>query len=374
MGNGYQRHIPRVMVPELERFLNEIGCPHDLNKGEWVMTLPNNFRIYFGSFTEPNSLEGPHLTGWAWIDEAGLASRLAWEVAQRRTNNRNCPILITTVPYIDQWLKTDLYDKAMQGDPDIDWITCKTTDNLDYSRASIERARSTMRPERFKVYYEGEFSRPVGQIYPRPDDESLFVEPFPIPDNWPCYMGLDFGINDPTAAVWGRLSPDGVLYLVAEYEYGDLTIDEHLAIWQEMGLDVVDQGWGDPRGAETLKRLQRLGVPIVAAPDKNDILYGIEHTYAWLVQGRIKALRGLDAFQHYRSSYVWASDRMDEDKLLDKPKDPQPARHMMDALRYLVVGLVANGQGLVLPELSARWRDVSEASVDPAKLAPILSA
>lgn len=366
IGTGYQTHVTRVMIYEIENWLKQVGCQYILNKGEHSITLPNDAIIYFGSSWDPLSLEGPHLDGFCWIDEAGMMPLLAWEVAQRRTNTHASPILITTVPYFNNWLKSHVYDQWVAGDESIEWIKCRTSDNLMYDRASIERARRTMRPEKFRAFFEGDWSKAEGLIYPEPDDEDLIVDPFPIPDDWPCFAGHDWGVNDPTAGVWGRLSHDGTLYVVAEYEAGNMTIDDHAVVWDRLGLlHGTDEAFGDPEGKELMMRLRRLGYPIQAArlptgataqQGNSSILAGLDIVYRWLVTGRIKVFRGLNHLIDYRNSYVWAQDRRDEEKLLDRPKDPQPARHMMDALRYLVVGVDAAGQAqAATPGLSVKF-------------------
>lgn len=364
VGTGYNTHVVRVMIYELETFFKEIGCPYTLNKGEHSITLPNSGTIYFGSSENPLSLEGPHLDGFCWIDEAGMMPLLAWEVATRRTNTHATPILITTVPYFNNWLKTQVYDSWAAGDKDIEWIKCKTADNLMYDRESIERARRTMRPEKFRAFFEGDWAKADGLIYPEPDDEDILVDPFDIPDDWPCFAGHDWGYNDPTAGVWGRFSPDGVLYLVAEYEAGGMTTDDHATVWRRLGLlDGTDMAYGDPADPESIARLKRMGYPVYPArlpghsnaKTEGSILPGIDICYRWLVTGKVKVFKGLNHFIDYRNTYVWETDRKDEERLKDRPKNPQPARHMMDAFRYLVAGIESEGQvPESVPVLSAR--------------------
>jgi hypothetical protein len=379
LGRGYQIHVDRVMVFELKRFLSDIGCTYDFNEGKKVMVLPNGVNILFGSAENPDSLEGPHLDAFCWIDEAGLMDRPAWEVAVRRTNNFNAPILITTIPYVAGWLKRDVYDRWLAGDPDIEWIHCRTLDNLEYSRANYERAKATMRPEKFRANYEGEFARPYGLIFPEPSDTELFAVAQRelnkvggvIPDDWPAFVGHDFGVNDPTTGMWSRLSPDDVMILVGEYEVSGLTFENHLDVWRRSGWDVVDTAWGDPHEKDILLRASDLGYPII--PAKADILYGIDLIWDRLMTGRLGVLPGLDGFLKHRSSYVWATDRRDEDILKDKPKDPQPARHIMDALRYSVVGLVDYGLAPEAPGLSVRSTEVGQMTQGHLKRALLTS-
>lgn len=351
IGMGYQRHVERVMVYELERVLKEAKIPYNFNKSTASIKLFNDSEIIFGSADNPTSLEGPHVDGGCWIDEAGYMPRLAWDVATRRTDFHEAPILVTSVPYFLNWLKTDLYDHYMLGDDfgkEIDWIPCRSYDNLKYSQKVLDRIKATRRPEYYDIYIEGKFARPFGLIYGEPSNDEIVVDPetlFPsgIPNDWPCYSGHDFGINDPNAAVWGRLAPDGTLYVVAEYEAPQMTMASHVERWRRAGLDAVDASYGDPSGADQMLTAEEHGFPMEKA--NNDILYGIDLVYERFRSGKLKVFKGCKAILDYRSMYVWKKNPKNEDELIDKPEDPQPARHMMDALRYLCVGIFEN-QGL----------------------------
>lgn len=46
-----------------------------------------------------------------------------------------------------------------------------------------------------------------GRVFPLPE-ESVKVEPFPIPPHWYRIVGMDFGIDHPTAAVWLAIDRD----------------------------------------------------------------------------------------------------------------------------------------------------------------------
>lgn len=362
IGLGYQRHVERVMMYELETFFNGAGIKYELNKTSGVLTLSNKraagfgSQVLFGSADNPLSLEGPHLED-CWIDEAGMMSRTTFEVAQRRTGmRRGGQILITTIPYFEGFLKTDIYDAAQRGDPDIEWIPCRTADNPDYPEEEIERMRRTMRPEKFQIFYEGLFAKAYGLIYPQPDDDQLFIQPFTVPDEWPCYSAHDYGWNAPTTGVWGRLSPDDILYIVAEYEANEKTIDDHISKWNRSGLLYVDGAYGDPANPEVWQRAADLGYPVWKA--NNDIAAGINAVYDRMVTGRLKIFRTCKALKEHRSTYRWAVNPKDEEQLLDKPAKPQTAEHLMDALRYLCMSLVDQGLTPEPPIIASRGRNM----------------
>ena len=359
IGTGYTKHVERVMMFEIEKFFTESRIKYVMNKTSAVLTLSDKrmpgfgSQVLFGSSDNALSLEGPHLEN-CWIDEAGLMGRTTFEVAQRRTGMRRGQILITTIPYFENWLRSDIYEPAMKGDPDIDWINCKTSDNEEYPDEEIERMRRTMRPEKFKAFYEGEFAKAFGLIYPFPDDDELVVPPFTVPDDWMCFSGHDWGWNDPMTGVWGRLSPDGTLYIVADYESNEKTIDDHVAKFKASGLDYVDGAYGDPSAAEVWQRSADIGYPVWKA--NNDVQAGINAVYDRMVTGKIKFFATCRKLIDHRTTYRWDVDPRDEEILMDRPKPHQAAGHMYDALRYLCLSLVHEGLAPEPPVIESRGR------------------
>lgn len=348
---------------ELCRFFDTFQIPYKLNLGKHKIEMWNKSEILFGSSEKPDSLEGAHIDAGAWIDEAGLMPRHIWDVVERRIMYHQAPVLFTTVPYFSGWLKSDLYERWLD-DPegsDVEWIPCRTKDNLDYPEEEIEKMRAKMRPEMFEIFYEGNFARPYGMIYPEPEDEKLWIAPFDVPEKWPAYAGHDFGFTDPTTGVWGRLDVKGemgvkdCLYLVAEYEASGDTIEDHVMYWKSDGLDFVDEAWGDSAHPEVWLRASHAGYPVSDA--EKAVLYGINVVYDRMKTGRLRIFRGLPALIDYRARYVWETDSQDSDVLLDKPKKHQGSGHLMDALRYLCTGLIASGQAPA-PVLSVRSREL----------------
>ena len=327
-------------MPSITSFLQFIKEPYRENLSEYTIQLVRNGAIIrIGSAEEPKKLEGEHNPKCVWMDEAGHMDYEVWEVLHRRSAGAGgspAPILITTIPYFAGWLKTEVYDKWVEGDPTITWIHVRTADNPLYPREEIEWAKANLPPHEYESRYEGNFAKPEGVIFDRPDDDGLLVEPFNVPADWPCYAGHDWGFKDPTAAVWARLSPQGVLYITNVYEEPGDTIDTHVKRWHELGG--VDEAFGDPADPELMLRAMEAGYPVT--PANNDILGGLNAVYELLTSGRLKVFKGSgQKWIAHRANYVWAREPRDKSKFRDKPQDPQPARHMMDATRYLVMGL-----------------------------------
>jgi phage terminase large subunit-like protein len=126
-------------------------------------------QVFFGHASDPNSLESATVKA-AWLDEAGQADfRFAsWEAILGRLSVSQGRVLLTTRPYNLGWLKQQLWDPWMaagRNHPDIDVINFRSLDNPAFPREEYERARASMPPWRFRLYYEGLFERPAGMIY-----------------------------------------------------------------------------------------------------------------------------------------------------------------------------------------------------------------
>jgi hypothetical protein len=352
VGMQYERHVINLMQKQLTDFFDEVGEQYKLVIGKRLTLLSNGCEILFGSAQNPDSLEGPHFDGGIWMDEAGLMSRLAYDVLTRRTGAHSVPMLITTIPYVFGWLKTDVYDMAMKGDPDITWIPCRSIDNPNYSVREIERRKATMRPEKFATYYLGEWSKPFGAIYPEPDDSDLTIAPFHVPEHWPAFAGHDYGIAAPTTGIWARWDehgegPTGIadtLYIVGEYQQRGMTMETHVENWKADGLDVVDMAFGDAANPEAWLIAEERGYPVRAvAKGEKSVPYGINVGFERMKSGRLKVFEGCKGFIDYRKRYVWDANPLDDEDLLERPKKPQAAEHLMDAYRYLCVGMVDEG-------------------------------
>lgn len=357
VGTGYNTHVVRVMWYEIEKYLREVGEPYVPNKRDQTITLrKNGSQLMFGSAENPLSLEGPHIE-FAWMDEAGMMPRIAWDVVQRRTAHKSGQILITTIPYFDGWLRGDVYDAWLAGDSSIEWIQCKTSDNKTYPPEEIERFRRTWSPAKFKRFFEGDWSTVDGLIWPDPSDADCVVDPFNVPDEWPAFSAHDFGMNAPTTGVWGRLSPDDVLYIVADYEHTGETIDYHVEQWRQSGLTSVDCAWGDPANPEVWLRATELGYPVLKA--NNSVLAGLDAVYARFVTGRLKIWRNCKTLIDHRRTYRWETAPKDDTIRMDRPKKPQPAEHVCDALRYLTMGVNDYGLSGIDPMVISRGRKIA---------------
>lgn len=176
--------------------------------------------------------------------------------------------------------------------------------------------------------------RREGLVYDGFDD--CIVESGPCDE--PTVGGIDFGINNPFAAIWGHLDRDDVLWITGCRYQRQVTIPIH--------AEAIPKGvswWCDPAGAQERLLLQSHGhhvtpcvhIPVRGASGevKKPLLAGIDMVCERIRTGRVKIVRSacLPLIREL------AKYHYDPDKSVEEPVKEDD--HACDAWRYLIVGL-----------------------------------
>lgn len=321
----------RIVLPRTREFL-DTTTGGEYRAGERIYYLPTGGKVFFGSADNPFSLEGVHVRA-AWLDEAGQMKREAWDVALRRVGFYKGRVLITTTPYNLGWLKTEVFDRWKAGDRDYEVVQFPSILNPAYPKEEFERAKATMPDWKFKMFYLGQFARPTGLIYQDFDPAKHVVEPFEIPANWRRIIGVDFGYNNPTAAVWLAVNPDGVVYAYREYYQREKLPEESgREIKQLSGDDRIELVACDPSEPAAIEQYRRLGLP--ARAGYNAVKEGIEAVIALMKSNRFFVFRGLVNLLDEIENYRWAEK---QEQLKDEPVKEYD--HAVDALRYAIMAI-----------------------------------
>ncbi len=318
----------RIVLPMTKEFMDK-ATSGEYRAGERTYYLPTGGRIYFGSADNPFTLEGVHVHA-AWMDEAGQMKREAWDVVLRRVGFHNGRVLITTTPYNLGWLKTEFYDKWKAGNKDYDVIQFASTVNPYYPREELERARANLPDWKFRMFYLGEFTKPEGLVYEDFNPQKHIITPFEIPSDWKRIVGVDFGYNNPTAAVWLAINSDGVIYVYREYyERNKLPEESGRDILSLSEGETIDALYCDPSNPAAIEQYRRMGLP--AKPADNAVREGIEKVISELKTNSLFVFRGLNNLLDEIENYQW---RVYNDSIMDEPvKDYD---HAVDALRYAI--------------------------------------
>jgi hypothetical protein len=319
--------LSRVLIPALMGLLESQGCVHEKAAGKIV--CPNGAEIFLISADRPERAEGIHALG-AWVDEAGQMDALMWEVVRRRLAHNRGRVLLTTTPYNMGWLKSQVADRAANGEAEYKVVTFASTSNPDYPREEFERARRELSADRFAMFYLGEFRRAAGLVYPDWSPASMLVDPFDIPAGWDILGGLDLGWHNPTAGLALAVDGDGTVFVCGEHFASETTLDDHAAALLRYG----PLPWhADPSAAQSIEELRARGLWV--SPGVNDVLAGIDAVTRLIRSGRLKVMKGrAPNLLRELESYVWEQR---DGQPLDRPRKADD--HALDALRYAIMAL-----------------------------------
>ena len=301
-------------------------------------------RVLLGSADKAESLESATANA-AWEDECGQNGFTlgAHEAIVRRLSLSEGPILGTTTPYNLGWLKTEIVDRWVAGDPDYRVVQVDSTINPSFPQAEFDRMRRTMPEWRFDMMYRGLLTRPPGLIYGCYSDESRalgghMVQDFAIPPEWPRYGGMDFGaVNQ--AKLWVAHDPaTNVCYAYREVLGGEMTTNEHCAQIAELSRGENMKMWmgGAPSETQQRRDFGRAGVP-VQRPIEADVEIGIDRVTELIKTSRLYVFESCRKLRADLRSYsrVIGSDGEVTNEIKDKSK-----AHMADAMRYIAPWLV----------------------------------
>ncbi len=307
--------------------------------------LPNGGRIYYRSADKPGSLEGVHASG-IWADEAGLYKEEVWDVMIRRVAEKEGDIYLTTTPYASRcWLKNRFIENAYKEVFDIEGniieteegedpetfhvIQCPSALNPTYSKEEFERLRENMTEEEFQMYYMGKFTRLQGLVYPDFNDCVVDYDPY-IPTEADKKIGsIDPGVSDPFGVITAVYGEDDKLHLKYEVYESDMLLRD-LAEY----LDPYATYYMDPAARREREELQADGFDVQKAT--NDIGPGVRKVNEFIKDGRLVIPeKDFPNLISEAQSYQYSKKK-------DKP-DKSTAHHLLDCLRYLVMGLEDDG-------------------------------
>lgn len=328
-----------VAVKELIDFFKGTDAEGEFKAQPKIYHLPDGGRIYCRSADKAESLEGIHAKG-IWFDEAGQVNRWKWVVAQGRVAQKQGRMLLTSTPYYINWMKNEFSDYATidildesgnlvrhkdGGDQDYYVINFPSTLNPYFSQEEFERQRRILTDKEFNLRYMGKFEQLAGAVYP--DFQECVVEQDDyVPKMADRRIGaVDPGMSDPFAGITAVYGQDDKLHLKRElYEPNKLLRDL-------IGyLDPNAVYYADPAARREWEELSALGIDI--RPADNSIKPGIMKVREFLSDGRIVIPK--DDFPNLISemgSYVFKENE-------DKPDKSTP-HHLLDTIRYLVMGL-----------------------------------
>ena len=306
-------------------------------------------RVILRSAASPGGLEAATANA-AWLDEVGQDDfRIeAWEAVLRRLSLTQGRILGTTTLYNLGWLKSQIYDPWKAGDQTIDVIQFASIVNPAFPPAEFKWAEERLPRWKFRMFYEGEYDQPAGLIYSDYEPKIHLIDPFPIPDNWRRFVGIDFGpihnaliwlAEKPEPDAGGRFS----YYAYRESMRGNRTTAQHvLAALSESDAQYVT-GWYGGSAAEKQDRWDWRDAGIsVQGPTIHSVEAGIDRVIGLFKQKRLFVFRTMKGLRDELGTYSRELDAVGDPTEKIKNKSDF---HRLDALRS-VVAYIERGVGL----------------------------
>lgn len=289
--------------------------------------------VYFGYAADPESLESATVKA-AWLDEAGQKKfKLgSWEAVLRRLSLAQGRVLLTTTPYDLGWLKQKLWDKFKAGEPDIDVVRFDSTENPNFPQEEFERARRDLPKWKFDLFYRAIFTRPAGMIYDSFNEEMHKVPRFAIPDNWPRYLGLDFGGVNTAGLFYAEEPGTKRLFLYREYKAGGRTAKQH-ADELKKGEPMIPRCIGGSHSEDQWRNEFKHGGLPVGEPDIKDVEVGIDRVYGAHARNEIIVFDDLTGYLEEKMTYARELD--DAGEPTEEIEDKETF-HFMDAERYII--------------------------------------
>lgn len=157
----------------------------------------------------------------------------------------------------------------------------------------------------------------------------------PAPAEGEAFGGIDFGFNNPFAALRAVLDADDVLWVTWERYGSRTTIGEH-----SRALPPGVRWYADPAGADQVAELQAAGHAVTPCVHlgHEPLMAGIDRVTERIQGGRLKVSKACPNLLREAGLYRYPDDaRARSAGAREKPIDCD--NHALSALRYLIVGV-----------------------------------
>lgn len=305
-------------------------------------------RIELKGADNPDSLRGTGICG-AVMDEYAFMSDgkyLYDTIVRPALADRNGWAVFISTPNGVQNHFYDLIQNA-QLDPERYFFSHATAlDNPYFTNSEFEEARSEYEKEgkldQFNQEWMAEFVNPTQLVYGDFDyDTHVFTDQNMIPREGTLNLSIDFGMTDPTAAIFIRIDYEGNWWIFDEFYKADTKPDQLADILRDkMGYDFYTRIIGDSRGKFEMEFLRARRFRI--SPSKkgaDSIAAGIKEVRALLTvregTGKPKLFVHASCKNTIKEFQRYSFERTSDGTILNTPEDDY--NHAMDAIRYMAL-------------------------------------
>lgn len=341
----------------LRKFLEV--CPKklivDIHKQERYIILANGARVNFGSADRPDTLEGATIA-WFWGDECRYWRRTAYDVMIARMR---CPkakrmrAVLTSTPTMG-WL----YDEFCTGKPGRTLVNLPTIENQALPKSYMQDLRTSYSKAQYEQYVLGQFRVAEGTVFGDMFDyDTHIVDLEHIPDV-PVDIGYDFAVRRPAVVFAQRIGDE--VRILDEIIVDDCPTDRMARKIRKKFLtnphwhpgtvycDPAGAARGQATGVTSVEILEREGfvVDYTTHPQARAIHYGLGVIGSKLmnVDGDTslfinKAMESDNQRGLVQAIQAYSYPEVKEGRpVSDLPHKDGITDHVMDALRYLLVG------------------------------------
>ena len=293
-------------------------------------------KAFFATAENPESIASAKAKA-ALLDEAGQDQfpRATWEEVQGRLSINQGRALLNTRLYNFGWLKRELYDRWKAGDNSIEVIQFESIMNPAFPKEEFERQRKILPPWKFDMMYRGVYTRPAGMIYDSFNSSTCMISRFPIPDNWPRYVGHDFGLVNCAAVFFAQDPATGYFYAYHEYLPQETrSVSQHVEEWKKIvGNAIVLKRAGGSHQEEEVRQAYSAHGWRIQEPKIRDVDVGIQRVYGMFKLNKVFIFSDMQKLLDEIQSYS---------RVLDDNGEPtdnishQERYHLNDCLRAIL--------------------------------------
>jgi hypothetical protein len=267
-----------------------------------------------------------------------------WEAILRRLSLSQGRVCGATTLYNLGWLKTEIYDRWIEGSDDIDIIQFSSTINPAFPQEEYERAKKSTQDWRFAMFYRGEFAQPASLIYKDFGPDAL-VDDFDIPASWYRVIGIDFGGANTATLHLAQNPATEIWYIYRETLEGGMSTSDHVSRQLEHLAGVEDYEAVGGAKSEGQQRMDWIDAGLyVEEPLISDVEAGIDRVTRLFKENGIKVFRSLRGLRDELGSYQRKTDSsgLPTEEILNKRNF-----HRLDALRYAASYIVEDSSIIV---------------------------
>lgn len=331
--------------------------------------------------------------GWIYLDEASQIPAkhgpYLWKLLESRLRGPVGPYRawVTGNPNGRDWVWRKFVGQGLKG---YRLFRAPTKQNI-YNPAGYDAdLRRGADPNWVRRFLEAEFNEFEGAVYWGFRDADHIVAPFQIPDHWPHFLAIDWGLADETAALVFAANEAGDVFVTQEYCRAERLISEQCADILAM-LNGRKTDWAviDPSAR---RRDQATGTPLLDQYRAGGLANLVEANNR-LPDGiaAVQELLKVDTERTHPVTGLQGSPRLHIfrscPRLIDQfhsyrwGPDGNPVKgndHLMDALRYGVVRKPHAAVPLEVvrrrPSADAFWRQIAAEAADPGGVLPKIGA